>query len=279
MAEIYAEIRGKGIPVVLIHGFCETSSIWEPLVNKLALTHRVITPDLPGFGKSTLPDTPFGIDDIAGQVHRYLDKNDLLNSILIGHSLGGYIILAMMEHHYKDYLGYGLFHSTALADDEEKRNSRNKTIEFVNKRGVNVFAESFVPQLFHIGNRPKLAAVIKKVTSVAAATDHRALVRYMEAMRDRPDRSALLGLAMPVLFIAGEQDGSVPIAKSEAQFPLISHPYIEVLKNVAHMGMYEATERSYWAISRFLAVFEKPSGTATYGALPDSDLKKNLGCG
>ncbi|MEQ8924973.1 MAG: alpha/beta hydrolase [Fulvivirga sp.] len=277
---IHSEIIGEGNPVVLIHGFCETSSIWKPLINKLALSHQVITLDLPGFGKSPLQSINFSIMDIAEMVHGYLEEKNLLNSALVGHSLGGYVTLAIAERHAADYKGFGLFHSTSFADDDEKKRSRNKTIEFVKKRGVQVFADSFVQQLFYVKNRAHLENEIKVVINAAAETSAASLISYMEAMRDRPDRSEVLkSIDQPTLFIAGDQDGSVPIDKSRAQYGLMKDATIAELKDVAHMGMYEATQKCFIAINEFLSKVYPSDDSEDAGTLPDRDLKKNLGCG
>ncbi|MEQ8243835.1 alpha/beta hydrolase [Fulvivirga sp.] len=281
MSSIYSEVRGEGNPVILIHGFCETLAIWKPLLNKLVFSHKVITLDLPGFGKSPLPKTPFSIADIAEEVYQWMKENQLLNSVIIGHSLGGYVSLALTEKYPDSIKGFGLFHSTAFADDDEKKHSRNKTIAFVRKRGVKVFADSFVSQLIFVKNRDRLDKEISVITSDAANTNQESLVAYMEAMRDRPDRTGVLkSFDKPVLFIAGDQDTSVPFDKSQAQFGLIKNPHLKVLKDVGHMGMYEATSESFEVISKYLAVFEESnSDNSQSGVLPDRDLKKNLGCG
>lgn len=281
MSSIYSEVRGEGNPVILIHGFCETSAIWKPLLNKLAFSHQVITLDLPGFGKSPLPSTPFTIADIAEEVHKWMKEKNLLGSVIIGHSLGGYVSLALAEKYPESIKGFGLVHSTAFADDDEKKHSRNKTIEFVRKRGVKVFADSFVSQLFYIKNRERLADAITKVTIDAGNTNEETLVSYMEAMRDRPDRANVLkSFDKPILFIAGDQDTSVPFEKSEVQFEFMQQPYLTVLKEVGHMGMYEATSECFESISKFLSAFKEDNTENTQvGILPDRDLKKNLGCG
>lgn len=281
MSSIYSEVKGEGNPVILIHGFCETSAIWKPLINKLAFSHQVIAIDLPGFGHSPLPNTPFSIADIAEEVYLWMKEKNLSGSTIIGHSLGGYVSLALAEKYPESINGFGLLHSTAFADDEEKKHSRNKTIEFVRKRGVKVFADSFVSQLFYIKNRERLADAITKVTIDAGNTNEETLVSYMEAMRDRPDRTNVLkSFDKPILFIAGDQDTSVPFEKSQAQFEFMQQPHLTVLKEVGHMGMYEATSESFEAISKFLSVFEDDTSDNTQtGILPDRDLKKNLGCG
>ncbi len=278
---IHSQRYGNGIPVILIHGFCETSAIWKPLINKLALSNEVITIDLPGFGKSPLPETAFTIADIATLVHKWLEKNRLKNSLIIGHSLGGYVTLDLAEKYPNFLNGFGLLHSTAFADDEKKKRGRNKTIEFVRRRGVTVFADSFVQQLFYVKNRLQLKNEITEVTDIAASTNEKSLIQYMEAMRDRPDRSHVLSqFKKPILFISGDQDTSVPIEKSRAQYNLITTPMIKELKNIGHMGMYEATSECYLAISQFLSQFNtEKNESESPGILPDQDLKKNLGCG
>ncbi len=280
MSIIHSQRYGSGNPIILIHGFCETSAVWKPLVNKLALSNEVITIDLPGFGKSPLLKTPFTITDVATQVRTWLLENDLKNSIIIGHSLGGYVSLALAEKFPDSISGFGLLHSTAFADDEMKKEARNKTITFVRKRGVKVFAESFVQQLFYVKNRRSLENEIEEVTMIAAATSEKTLVHYMEAMRDRPDRSQVfINFKNPILFISGDQDSSVPIEKSRAQYNLISNPLIKELKDTGHMGMYEATSECYLVIGQFLAQFDKKKVASNSGILPGQDLKKNLGCG
>ena len=52
MQEIFIGDEGDGLPLVLIHGFLGSSELWRPQINFLKNNFRIITPDLPGFGKS-----------------------------------------------------------------------------------------------------------------------------------------------------------------------------------------------------------------------------------
>ena len=281
MSSIYAKRFGSGAPVILIHGFCENLAVWNPLVNKLALTNEVIIIDLPGFGKSPLPKRSFSIESISELVHNWIIEENLNNVTVLGHSLGGYVALALANNYPENLNAIGLIHSTSFADDKAKIESRNKTIDFVTKRGVKVFADSFVRQLFYAQNRKHLAPEIETVTAIAASTNKDTLVKYVKAMRDRPDRSQVLAsFQKPILFISGSQDALVPIEKSRLQYELISNPFISELSEVGHMGMIEATEKCYLAIAQFLAQIEQHAkDSSTSGRLPDRDLKKNLGCG
>src|SRR5258705_12368127 len=60
---------GKGDPVILLHGYAETSRMWRPLIAELAKTHTVVAPDLRGFGQSSKPDTGYDKKTMAQDVH------------------------------------------------------------------------------------------------------------------------------------------------------------------------------------------------------------------
>src|ERR1700743_2987283 len=62
-------IAGKGDPVVLLHGFAETSHMWLPLIAKLSARHTVIAPDLRGFGQSSTPDDGYTKKAMAQDIH------------------------------------------------------------------------------------------------------------------------------------------------------------------------------------------------------------------
>ncbi|UII33846.1 alpha/beta hydrolase [Fulvivirga ulvae] len=246
--------KGNGFPVVLIHGFCETSEIWTDFADALAEHYRVLAPDLPGFGNTPLPKSDFNIDDVAEMVYQWLKMLNIDKMVMIGHSLGGYITLAF-AHKYPDILsGIGLFHSTAFADSDEKKSSRNKTIDFVKDRGVDVFAHSFVPQLFYIKNRATLKKDVESVVNSAAKTAEVSLVAYTKAMRDRPDRTDVLkSLAVPILIVAGNKDTSVPIEHIYAQELMPKKAVVHIFDNVGHMGMFETKEKSLRAVQGFVA--------------------------
>jgi pimeloyl-ACP methyl ester carboxylesterase len=81
-------VAGKGDPVVLLHGFAETSHMWLPLMAKLADTHTVIAPDLRGFGQSSTPEDGYTKKAMAQDI-RALSKSLGYDHIrLVGHDIG-----------------------------------------------------------------------------------------------------------------------------------------------------------------------------------------------
>jgi len=74
MQEIYIEDTGTGYPLVLVHGFLGSSEMWEPQINYLSKYFRVITPNLPGFGKSNNVKSLDSINLMAKSIIDWLNK-------------------------------------------------------------------------------------------------------------------------------------------------------------------------------------------------------------
>lgn len=246
---------GAGQPVVFIHGFCETHKLWNQIVPKLVHSFRVITLDLPGFGRSPLPEDGFSLSDVAGKIHDLLVSLGITAPVMIGHSLGGYITLAYANRYESEVRGFGLFHSSAYADTPEKKENRTKLIDFIRQDGVRPFLHSFIPSLFYEKNREPLAHVIEELTGEALSASARTIQEYARAMRDREEHIDLLKrFQKPVMMIVGENDNAVPLEKSIEQSKMIQRPYILQLKETAHMGMFEKPAETFNFLHNFLNV-------------------------
>jgi pimeloyl-ACP methyl ester carboxylesterase len=249
MDSLYYKDQGKGHPLVLLHGFCETHQIWDGFAEELAKDFRVITPDLPGFGKSKLPIEPFTINDIGSHLANWLSEENIVKPVVIGHSLGGYIALAVAQKNPHLLAGLGLFHSTAFADSEEKKINRNKTIDFVKKNGVAPFVETFVPGLFH----QKGNAAVDFVSKIALATPMDTLVNYSEAMRDRLSSEEFLKVYDGhVLVAAGIYDSIITYSASQQVSKLAPKTMFRPLQNTGHMGMFESPKDSVNCFREFV---------------------------
>lgn len=230
--------KGEGQPLVLIHGFCETSRMWSDFTEKLSEEFRVLCPDLPGIGESSISNDQISLEEVAVSLEDWMDVNQIHNPIVIGHSLGGYVALALLELMGNRIKAIGLFHSTAFSDDADKKEMRNRTITFLRKNGVDKFVTSFVPPLFPENRREELAIEINSAIEDAKRSSLAGLISFAGAMRDRPDRlEVLYNFRGPKLLIAGTEDGAVKIEASRVQKDVFTH-YFE-LHGVGHMGMIE----------------------------------------
>jgi len=249
-----ARVSGNGMPVVLLHGFCEDLHIWDSIQTKLSPLHQVICLDLPGFGASPSLPSGFNIDDIAHSVAEQIIQITRGPVTVIGHSLGGYVALALADHHYELINGLGLFHSTSFSDSDEKRQNRDRTISFVLEHGTKPFIETFVPGLFFPEHLELHKDTISSLIEVGLRVDEAVIIDYTNAMKSRPDRSPVLyNLGKPRLFIAGDKDMAVPIKDSLTQISHLKSESTAVFEKTGHMGMFEQRKLSYTQIRNFLA--------------------------
>ena len=244
MSNLFHKKSGSGPPIILLHGFCETHDIWDGFSESLATDFSVFSFDLPGFGQSNLI-TPLSIDTVAQRLIEELESLKVKHSIIIGHSLGGYVALAMQQAAPELFAGLVLFQSTVFADTEEKKANRNKTIEFVHQYGVAPFVDTFVPNLFH----QKEHVAVPVVRDMALETSLETLVHYSVAMRDRPARDQIN--AFDMLILAGRFDAIIPISVSEQIAALSGRATLKVLEFSGHMGMLEDREECLKSIRDF----------------------------
>lgn len=255
--KIFYKAEGKGCPVILLHGFAETSDVWNDQLEKLKEYFFVIIPDLPGSGKSEMLEGNISINDYAEAIKAIADTEINSNKpalfSLIGHSMGGYITLAFAEKYPKLLNGFGLFHSSAYADDDAKKETRKKGIEFIENNGAGAFIKTTTPNLFSEKTKNKKPELIENLIQLAKGFSGDALVQYYHAMMARPERiNVLKNFKKPVLFIIGKDDNAVPLKASLGQCHLPSVSFIKILESSGHMGMWEEKDEANKFVLNFL---------------------------
>lgn len=245
---------GQGMPVVLIHGFGEDHRIWQKQLAVLQQNHRIFLPDLPGTGASSLNSETVSIESMAEAIKVMLDEEEISSCIMLGHSMGGYITLAFAEKYPERLQAFGLIHSTAYADSEEKKEARKKSIAFIQENGAYAFMKTTIPTLFsatfHETNNELVQQLTEQSKQFAPAT----LTAYYNAMMNRPDRTAVLKQTkVPVLLFIGEEDKAVNPADALAQASLPAVCMVKLIPGIAHMGMLEASTVLNETITAFIA--------------------------
>jgi pimeloyl-ACP methyl ester carboxylesterase len=92
-------IAGSGPPVILLHGFAQTSHMWRPLIAELAKDHTVIAPDLRGFGGSSKPETGYTKKAMAEDIHALAQFLGLKRVGVAGHDIGLMLAYAYAAQH------------------------------------------------------------------------------------------------------------------------------------------------------------------------------------
>lgn len=240
--------------ILFLHGFAESREVWTEFTRPFPARYRLLAPNLLGHGthRELVPD--FSMEAQARFVIQYLGRQHAAEPVLVvGHSMGGYVALALAARYPERVAGLALINSTAYADTDEKRHSREKNIAFVARHGLAKFMESFVRPLFAPANRDRLPEALGLLEDVAKATPEATIAGALRAMAARPDRTAVLReAAYPVLLVAGKHDVAVPLADSLTQAvlaPTASALFLEGSGHQAYLEQPEATRRAVLALA------------------------------
>ena len=241
--KIFYRTEGKGKPVLLLHGFAENGNIWNEQIKTLKNKYFLIIPDLPGSGLSEALEGKASLTHYADIIKIIYDE--VIQKIskqfcMIGHSMGGYITLAFAQKYELLLNSFGVFHSSAFADDDDKITTRKKGIEFIQKNGSAPFLKASAPNLFSEKTKNEKPGLISKLFDLGKNITPSVLIQYYEAMIARPDKvSVLENFTKPVLFIIGKNDNAVPLEASLRQCCVPSISTIYILQDSGHMGMWE----------------------------------------
>ncbi len=189
--KIFYRVEGKGKPILLLHGFGEDGSVWNYQAEKLSEKFLVIIPDIPGSGASEMLEGKISLSGYADAINAIVNveiKKKKHAFTIIGHSMGGYIALAFAEKYPESLNAIGLFHSSSYADDAQKKDMRNKGIDFIKKNGAKPFLKNTAPNLFSEETKKKKPHLIEKLIDLSKNFTPDPLIQYYEALIDRPDR-------------------------------------------------------------------------------------------
>ena len=239
--------------MILVHGFGEDGEIWNNQLESLKNKYQLIIPDLPGSGESEMI-VDMSIEGMAEVIHEIIQEENIESCPVIGHSMGGYISLALADKYWNQVSALGLFHSSSFSDSEEKKSARRKGIEFIETNGGYEFLKTVIPNLFSGETKDKNPGLADEWVDRGRNFSGPSLVSYYQAMIDRPDRTGVLTKStVPLLFIMGKEDKAVPPEDSLKQCHLPEKSYIHMLYRSAHMGMLEEPEKTNFVLDEFLS--------------------------
>src|SRR5258708_3077802 len=207
--------KGPGSAVVFLHGYPLSSAIWHKQQEGLSDKYRVITPDLRGHGQSPSPDGVYDMDTLAQDVLALLDSLELQKAVFFGHSMGGYVALALWRLAPQRFIALGLVDSQAAADSETARQRRFATAEKVFNDGSKVVAQAMMPKLF-APNVPEDETYVEQTRTIILNTKSSGIMGTLKGMAARPDSTPdLEKISVPVLIVSGDKDQIIPLEKAE----------------------------------------------------------------
>jgi len=250
---IHYSDSGNGTVIVLLHGYLESSEVWNGFAEKLKSEFRIISVDLPGHGLSDVYGEVHSMEFMATAVKNLVDSLDLKKVFLLGHSLGGYVALAFLELFPEYLLGYCLFHSQPFADTPAALEKRRREIEIVKAGKKNMMYPDNIIRMFALSNLEKFSDSLRKSKDIASQIPGEGITAVLNGMMIRPSRLSFMEDGkIPCLWILGLMDNYIPCNIIRANVNLPPNARVIVLKESGHLGFIEEEENSLRAITEFV---------------------------
>ncbi|MDR3695998.1 alpha/beta fold hydrolase [Mucilaginibacter sp.] len=250
------KVTGKGEPVVLIHGHPFDHTMWYPQAVALSDIYKVITPDLRGYGESTLPSSgKTAFEDYATDMLRLLDYLKVGQFHLAGLSMGGQIIMEMFRQEPARIRSLIFADTFASLDTPEVKQGRYDTADRLEREGMDAYAEEVIYKMMkpeHVKSMPEdaefVVKMMKAASPIGAATALRARAERIDYLSDVfPD------INIPTLVIVGRQDEFTPVAMAETMLQNLKNCKMAVIEDAGHMPNLEHAEDFNEVVLDFLA--------------------------
>ena len=249
MQHIYIGDEGKGFPLILIHGFLGSSKMWEPQINFFKNHFRVITPDLPGFGKSNKAKSHNSIQSIANLLMDCLEEKKIDKFYLLGHSMGGMIVQEMAKKYGNKIVKLICYSTGPRGEMPGRFESVDQSRENLKKKGLEITVKNIAKTWFVKKENAKyfdICIEAGKQTSTKAADD--ALI----AFKNWNGVDTLKNIKNETLIVWGDQDRSYNLEQIKILEKSIKKSKLIIFKNCAHNVHLEQPDQFNNTIKNFL---------------------------
>lgn len=241
--ELHFTDQGDGSPaVLLIHGHPFDKTMWQPQVEFLASAHRVIVPDLRGYGKSGIAAdaTEVRLERFAADGLALMDFLGIREFVLGGLSMGGQIAMEMNQQSPERIQALLLADTFATLDSAERRQWRFATADRLEREGMKTYAQQELPKMITPANARRLPDVAAHVMEMMTSTSPRGAAAALRGRAQRRDYLPLLPkIQVPTLVVVGREDVYTPVPVAEQLFQQIPSAELLVIENAGHMPNLE----------------------------------------
>ena len=249
MQDTYIGDEGKGFPLVLVHGFLGSSKMWKPQIDFFKDHFRIITPDLPGFGKSNKAKSHNSIQSIANLLIHCLEEKKIHKFHLLGHSMGGMIVQEMAKK-VGDKISKLVCYSTGPRGEMPGRfETVDESRENLQKNGLETMARNIAKTWFIKGENAKYFDVC---IETGKQTSMEAVDNSLVAFKNWNGVDTLKNIKNETLIIWGDQDKSYGFEQAQALEKNIENSKLIIFKNCAHNVHLEQADQFNKTIKNFL---------------------------
>lgn len=245
---------GEGPVIVFIHGFPLDHTMWQPQLEEFSHTHRVIAPDLRGFGQSEDSAGVSTMEGFADDIADLLDRLNIHEPVTVcGLSMGGYVAWQFWKRYPHRLSRLIQCDTKAIADTPEARQARRESSDRVMNEGTGFLADSMPDKMFSSTTKSNRPELVEEVQQVIRRSSPLGISAALLGMAARPDVTEWLPrIQVPALLIVGEEDAISPPAEMKAIAAALPQGAIEVIPQSGHLAPLENPQHVNRVIREFL---------------------------
>jgi len=253
---VACSVSGVGPPLTLIHGFPLNKQMWRPQISALSRWFTVVSLDLPGFGESDEPPGPCSMDSFADCVATLLRQLQIHSPVVVGHSMGGYVVFRLYARHRSLVGGMVLANTRAEADSPEGKQGRLATITRIEREGLTGYLSEFAEKLVSPETKARRPELLRTLREIMNSASQHSVISTLDALAERPDSTPLLSeITVPTLIITGAQDQIIPFDSAGRMHSSIRGSQLVTIQSTGHMSNLEDPEAFNRAV---LQSFRRP---------------------
>jgi pimeloyl-ACP methyl ester carboxylesterase len=263
-AKLHYLTAGHGTPLILLHGYAETSLMWRPIIPALAKRFTVIAPDLPGIGDSDIPADGLDMKSAAIRIHDLAKSLGVQKAEVVGHDIGLMVAyayaaqfpaevtkLVLMDAFLPGVAGWeDIYNNPKIWHFRFNGPTPEALVQGRERTYFNYFWDDFAADKNHSipeSDRKAYAAAYARPGRMHAGWAY--FVSFLQAAKDFAQLSQTK-LTMPVLTIGG--DKSLGEALGQQAKLVATDATVIVLKNTGHWVLEENPKETTEALMKFL---------------------------
>ena len=245
---------GEGVvPIIFLHGFPFSKSMWQTQLDFLKSSNRVIACEIRGFGNSKDEESVMSMDLFGDDLIQFMDRLNIDKAVVCGLSMGGYIALNVCKRYAERLEALILCDTQCIADSPEGKAKRYKLIDEIALNGTENFTEGFIKNVFHKDSLTGKKEVVEELRKVIVSNSKHVITTGLKALAERSETCSVLNkITVPTLIICGREDKVTTLAQSEFMNQNIEGSILRIIDDAGHVSNLEQADEFNKHLQDFL---------------------------
>jgi len=253
-SRIFYQVAGHGQPIVLIHGYPLSGELFRHQRTGLSDRFKVVTLDLPGYGRSTAATATSSIGDYVKDVIALMDHLHLQKAIIGGHSMGGVITMELYKEVPQRFNGMILIDTNPMPAPIVGAAQWNAYATQAQQKGVASTVALLLPQMLTGETRANEPAVANELKGIVLEASVKGFVAGGHALADRADyRQLIKTIKVPTLILVGVDDPLWAVPLDQMMHAAIPNSKLSILPAASHASIFEKPQEANDAIRSWAA--------------------------